>query len=211
MLVAGDALAVKCPKAILIHLVIEQNRQKRLEALGETQTLEVFREEVDRVNKTIINDFTDNFHHCPVYYYIDTNLDKVLAGKFAGILLDTSLKPVMNPVIHDTTDNYLIVFNGIPMWQTERRKMVETKQDWWGGKPNGKALVVNDKRFKQISYIYWLDMDVFNVRRKRKHAKYVYESKKFDLTYEGCAELFDRELNKKCDPATGRRREDKEE
>lgn len=185
----------KGPLAVLVQLRAERNRTNALIKAKKYEDLELFRKDVSGVATAMIRDFADHFNYCPVYYYADTNFDAVMAGKFEGVLLDASLAPASNIVIKDTCNNYMIVFYGYPAWQTKKHGRWDTTraaQD--GGNPNGKGLIINDYKLRQLSYIYRLDHDFFNFRKKKNKNPYKYESRKFDVEYSPCASEFNRRL-----------------
>jgi hypothetical protein len=185
----------KGPLAVLVQLKAERNRTNALIKAQKYEDLELFRKDVNGTATAMIRDFKDHFNYCPVYFYSDTNFDAVMSGKFDGVLLDATLTPAKNIVIKDTGNNYLIVYYGYPAWQTKKHgKWDTTRAEQEGGNPNGKGLIINDYKLRQLSYIYRLDHDFFNFRKKNNKNPYKYESRKFDIEYSPCASEFNRKL-----------------
>ena len=180
----------RVPTAVLVQLRAEQNRRDALIEAKNYSDLEILKRDANKAIEATVRDFRDHFTACPVFYYMDSNFDKIMAHQFDGVLLDENLAPVAHPNIEDS--NYLIVFYGYPTWQTRKGKWDTTKQKIWGGAPNGRALVVNNHRFKQIHYIYNLDFDFFNFRKRKAKNPYHFESKKFDIEYYPSAAEFNR-------------------
>lgn len=184
------------PSYVLVQLSAERNRTNALVKANRPADLELFKSDVSRVMAAMVNDFHDHYSFCPVYYYIDTNLQHILAHNFKGYLLNSDLTPNYNPEIPDSSNDFLIVYNGIPTWQTNKKKWEATKHSNMGGKPNGNGLIINDHNMKQISYVYWLDFDFFNLkhRNRGKNKKYSFTSKKFNLEYLPSAAEFNRRV-----------------
>ncbi len=189
-----EAPGKKYPSAVLVQLKAEQNRTNALIKARKYNELEIFRKDVQGVMIATINDFWNHFDYCPVYYYIDTNFEAVMARKFDGILLDEHLSPITGTVISDTSTDYFIVYYGYPTWQTRKRYWDTTRAADQGGHPNGRGLIINDYKMRQLNYIYRLDFDFFNFKKNRNRNPYKYTSKKFDVEYYPFASEFNRKL-----------------
>jgi len=200
--IAQNSKSIEFPKAILVHLSSEQNRINALIKTKRYNDLERFRKEAEYVRNATIADFKDNFKFCPVYFYIDTNIQKIKDCQYEGILLNSDLSTANNNTIINSCKMNALVYYGFPQWQTKKGKWDTTKSNFGeSGKPYGRALVINDCNFKQINYLYWLDNDFFNfkflVRRRNKNNNYIYFSKKFDLEYYPLAAELDRNLRER--------------
>jgi len=182
----------RIPTAILVQLRTEQNRREALIHDKKYEDLEILKKDAYGAMDATVRDFRDHFNACQVYYFMDSNFEQVMAHKFDDVLLDANLSPVPRPQIEDS--NYLIVFYGYPTWQTKKGKWDTTKQKHMGGQPNGRALVINDPNFRQIHYIYNLDFDFFNFKRKFTKNPYRYESRKFDIEYNPSAAELNRQF-----------------
>ncbi len=188
------------PIAVLVQLKAERNRYNALVKAKRFNDVEALIRDRNGAAYAMINDFKDHFDACHVYYYSDTNFDAVMARKFDGVLLNADLSPATDIIISDTSRNYLIVYYGYPGWQTKTYKWDTTRATDMGGRPNGRGLIINDYKMRQLGYLYWLDYDFFNFRRKGKKNIYRYSSKKFDIDYSPCASEFNRNVYK----STGR-------
>jgi hypothetical protein len=186
----------------LVQLSSEQNRINALQKTKRYNDLERFKQEAEAVRNATIADFRDNFKFCKVYFYIDTNIQKVKDCQLEGVLLYSDLSPVTNISLADSCELNAIVYYGYPQWQTKKGKWDTTKSNFGeSGKPYGRALVINDHQFRQIYYIYWLDGDFFNLRflvkKKNRKNKYMYFSRKFELEYSPQAAELERSLNER--------------
>ncbi len=170
------------PKAILVMLSTEINRYNALKRSGDSSGIKILQKDTYNIYKVTTNDFKDNFNFCPVYFFYDTLLDDILEGKIAGNLLDYSLQPVANPTVQDTTDKYYITYFGRMLWQTTKGKMLPTKHADMGSGPNGRGLILNNKRMEQVYYVYSIRNNLF-----RKNSTYYYQSKKFQIEYDPLA------------------------
>lgn len=169
------------PTYILVHLFAEQNRMTELKKHNLQKETDILKKDVANVMQATINDFERNFSFCPVYYYIDTNLDAILDGQFEGILLDKNLSQVTQlPSAAEKT--YAIVYYGTALWQSNKRKLRPNAMKYESGKPNGSGLVVMNSDFEQISYVHWSGIDLFE-KKGRLVNKTEYFSKKFDIHY----------------------------
>jgi hypothetical protein len=114
---AGEAK----PKAVLVEILTRKN-QREFIVNHRPDLLPEFNSDVEAVAKRTRMDWSQHFRFCPVYFFIDTLADKVKQGEFAGILLDSALKPVENPVIAPGERNIYIAYYGIPIPQPDTVK-----------------------------------------------------------------------------------------
>ena len=105
--------------AVLVQLKVEKNRIEALQNSHDENKLSILLQDRDMVMQAMINDFTDNFENCPVYYFMDTNYDKVAAKNFEGVLLNADLKPATSLPINSSSTNYLVVQYGRPDIRTK--------------------------------------------------------------------------------------------
>ncbi len=182
------------PDAVLVQLKAETRRTEALIKAKKYNELDILKKDALGAMTATVRDFSDNFSLCPVFYFFDSSTEKVLDKKFDGALLNSDLSRATTIPLTDTSSNYLIVYYGNPSWQTNRRQWDTTRDANWGGDPNGRGLVVNDPMLRQVSYVYRLDFDFFNFRRKGKKNPYKYTSKKFNIEYYPTAAEFQRML-----------------
>ncbi|HYD20954.1 MAG TPA: hypothetical protein VEB40_05720 [Flavipsychrobacter sp.] len=176
-------------KAVLVKLASHKSRIAYFESKGDLQNAAYLRKDANAIIQTTINDFEDNFNYCEVYYFIDTNLYKVLASKFDGVLLDRDLKPVSNPVIKNGDTKFLIVYYGVPE-DAEVNKIDSTSYRSIRYPNDGLVVLGHDyKRVKRLDHFIFHG---FPFRRTMK--AYIYVSKHFALDYKPLAEYLQENL-----------------
>ncbi|MCD6013679.1 MAG: hypothetical protein K0Q79_3541 [Flavipsychrobacter sp.] len=184
----------KHPSAILLQVRSEHNRIEALTKAGRQKELNEVILDAQNAAAAMKRDFEDNFSFCPVYYFVDTNIDLIKQKRFDGILLASDGTPVADPVITSSSTDYYIVFFGYPVSQPKQGQVVKDPQRYKtsSGEPFGKGLVINNDEMQQLSYIIKFNYnDIFLGKEMKK--KYFYESKHFEIDYFPLA----KELNKK--------------
>lgn len=173
------------PKYVLVQLSTETNRKNALMKAGRTADLEMLKKDAAAVIAYTRKDFKEHFNYCPVYFFYDTDNQAILNRQF-DVLTDADSNKA-NVSITDT--NYLIVYFGMPQWQTKERKFETTKHADMGGQPYGEGLIYCNYQMKQVGYNYEL-----RVPRFLSKSSLVYESKKFNIVYRNVAVDFDRRM-----------------
>lgn len=193
---AAFAQEPQFPRAVLVQLRSEHNRVDALTKQRRYKQVEDVKAEAKKISDAMIGDFHDNFRFCPVYYYMDTNLDLVLKQQFDGILLDEHYKPASNVIVHPNDTDYLIVFYGFPVVQSYGTRTVtdSTKYMANSGEPFGRGLIINNYKMQQVHYYYKLAyQDIFFGKRK-KNIKYLVTSDHYDMEYYPFAQSFQKLL-----------------
>ncbi len=95
-------------KGVLLVMLITPNEKeiKRLTAANRMADVELLQNEIKIRNTKVIKEFGRNFSFAPVYFFMDTNVYKVIAGNLNGIFVNANLEP--DPAITVNTDNYFI-------------------------------------------------------------------------------------------------------
>jgi hypothetical protein len=106
------------PKALLIELLTRGNQREYL-VNNRPDLLPEFDRDVNTVIELTVMDWSRYFQFCPVYFFVDTNADKIRQGAFTGVLLDSAMQPVAQPVIADGERNIYIGYYGSPMPQPD--------------------------------------------------------------------------------------------
>ena len=120
--------------------------------------------------KKTIADFTDNFKFCPVYFFMDSNMEKIRNKQFDGALLKADGSLAEATVISSSDTDYLVVRFGIPDDGTTIR--------------TGNALVICSWKFEQL----------FTLPKHTppdKNTKYSYYSQKYNIEYYPFAKKFE--------------------
>ena len=236
ILTAGRCFAIDTlnefrPLAVLVQLRSEHNRIVAMIKNGRYNDVNKVIKDATAANAAMINDFTDNFDECPVYYYMDTNATLIQKKQFAGILFDKDGIPKKNITIDSTSTNYLIACYSYPI---EGRVREEENHDstapnrsiaYYGlpvdGPINmeddknriantayipvmGRGLIILNTNFKQVNYYLKRGFDDLFVKLQYKR-KYFYYSKKFDIEYYPFASYFSRSMLDKDGYSHGKR------
>jgi hypothetical protein len=205
----------KYPSAVLVQLRSEHNRITALTKDRRYADLAIVEHDNTEVMKRIHLDFHDNFHYCPVYYYMDTNADLIKERKFEGVLINEDGTQAHN-IIPAGDSSYVIAYYGQALAQAKYHKVqkdetrhltadellslraqsipspeTETLLYSEHDPPLGKGLVILNSKYQQITYFYKTGADEVQFALKRKKLKqYYYKSKRFDIEYYPSASVF---------------------
>jgi hypothetical protein len=172
------------PKAILVQLRSEQRKLTYL--VNAPEKAAVLARDAAAIRRATINDFRDHFIYCPVYFYIDTNADKIKAKQLDNVLFtaDGTMLP------HVQLQDYYIVYYGHP------QDPVGSKYKHDNGDVLGNGLVVLDENYKQTQqpFPYYVWKLVYSNIGKWD-TTYAYKSKEYDIEYYHLATTFSRELD----------------
>lgn len=187
---AQDTTSSKYPMALLVQLSSEQNRIKALEKANRNREAEMVKDDAKRAAQAMINDFKDHFDYCPVYYYVDTNIELIKQKQFEGVLMDTD----GNVLKGITPQHYAVVWYGYPITQSAGEWLVKdsTRYTYDPQSRSVKGLVIVDSKFRQIGYLY--KFGYYNLFMRR--SKYYYSSKRFDIEYMRTARTLNDKLHK---------------
>jgi hypothetical protein len=169
------------PKAVLVQLRSEQRKIDYLEKNGSKKALERLMEDIRGVNAAMVNDFRDHFKLCPVYFFVDTNVDRIKAKQFDGILLNADMKPVQDPIVNANSKDYYIIFYGLP-----QREDLNEENDLEAARTSfGEGLVLNDYNYRQLKrpmrFYYYRNRGYYGIARRRNI--YNYSSRKYNIEY----------------------------
>lgn len=183
----------KAPKALLVQLNTNQRKVDYFSKTKNKKSLKQVYIDTDSVMSKMIQDFTDNFSYCPVYYYIDTNAELVKQQKFTGILLDKNLHPVQNPPL-SPADEYFIALYGMPSLPNRQSNEGDVyNTDYTNARD--RRLVVMDKNMNVLQKpLPNGSNNVFGGRMKEPASTYKYASPKFDLYYRPVAKHYSAKL-----------------
>lgn len=192
------------PKVLLVQLSSERNRRAYLQKIRDEKRLALLEKDNKAVVQRTIKDFTDNFRFCPVYFFIDTNTKKIAAGQFEGVLLDSSLNPAQNILLHPGDTNFFIGCYGVPnatyppdsvrLVSAEYYKAHET------GSLSSQIWYVMDYKFRllvsPLPYTSFLSVKNPGYKMKALPASYNYSSQYFDISYKASAWRYSATLSK---------------
>jgi hypothetical protein len=155
----------KPPKAILVELSTFQNKIKFLQQKGNTGGVVAVGTAAKKVDDAMMLDFANNFESCPVYFFLDTNAQKVREKKFKNVLMSADGR-----FVGDTTlVQYNIVYYGYPVPNDNN--------------PAVKGLVVLDSAFDQMQAPYPYFTPTLKYSTLGGSAQYVYETDKYGIEY----------------------------
>lgn len=171
------------PKAILVQLPTYQRRTEALEKTNNTARLEQLKKDRDSFTARIIMDFDDNFNYCPVYFFYDKDLDKIINNNLDGILFNNRLEPVKNPVISATDTNFFIVMFGRPVITSEYENGVQVMSANQSASDK-QALQVFDHNYRKLKNpLPNGSNNAWGGRSKKSREHYKYASPVFDIYY----------------------------
>lgn len=186
----------KYPRAVLVQLRSEHNRVAALSKARRYEDRDEVIHDAEEVRQRMILDFHNNFTYCPVYYYIDTNVEQIRQKKFYHVLYDDSGRLVNEPVINGNSDDYVIAYYGYPVSQS-RQDRIQTETSRYISDPLtpfGRGLVILNDKFLQLTYFYKLGYDEIFFNKKKWTKKYYYSSRHFEIEYFPLAYLFNHNL-----------------
>ncbi|MES2780092.1 MAG: porin family protein [Bacteroidota bacterium] len=95
-------------KGVLLVMLPTTNEKeiKRLKEERKTDEIELIEMDLRIRNTKVIREFNKNFAFCPVYYFMDTSIYKVMSGNTKGIFVNYNLQS--DTSIEVSTDNYFI-------------------------------------------------------------------------------------------------------
>jgi hypothetical protein len=189
-------------KAVLVQVRSEHSRMQAMQRKKDFKSLQQVKAESKAVAMAMIYDFKDNFSYCPVYFYMDTNLQYIKERRFEGILFNAEGEIVDSPIVSNADTNYLVVFYGKPATQGRGTAKVKDSANYRVGtsEPFGVGLVILNYKLEQVNYIYKLISDELLFKRKRAKRRksdvpsYSYFSKKYDMEYFHLAEKLSKRL-----------------
>lgn len=160
---------VKKPSALLVMLNSEQNRIKFAQDHNRSRELEEIRRDAANAAAATKNDFRDHFNYCPVYYFMDSNISKIKAHNFEGIVTKADGTAAI-----DIPHNFIVAYYGFcpaPVSEDQRLR---------------KGIVIADQNMQQL---YFRSQSSINISfHKRDKKLYLYTSKHYDIDYKAIAE-----------------------
>lgn len=148
----------KPPKALLVELLTREPQVNYLKKYRPDRLHEVTKD-IHSVMKVTVLDFKENFDYIPVYYFIDSNADKIKEGKFAGVLLDEQMQPVQQTILAEGDTNFFVAYYSTCIPQPDYvdinkaySNRLGAVQESYGDAPLGmkKTLLVMDHRFELL-------------------------------------------------------------
>lgn len=173
------------PQYILVMLPTSSNAIKAFEKHNDPLDAHAIAHDRKLMIDKMVQDFNDNFKFCPFYFFIDTNVNKVINRDYEGVLLDGNLQPVSNvPDASDTTHFILRYGNSDPnstQWKTRKGDILNSDFN----NASMQMLIGMNYQFQQLySWQPYKTIAYGQPRDARIAArKYRYTSKKYNIQY----------------------------
>lgn len=148
----------KPPKALLVELLTREPQVKYVKQYRPERLQEIMKD-IHSVMRVTTMDFKENFDYMPVYYFIDSNADKIKKGEFAGVLLDENLQPVEQTILAEGDTSFFIAYYSTCIPQPDYvdidkaySNRLSAQQESFGDAPLGmkRTLLVMDHRFEML-------------------------------------------------------------
>ncbi len=101
-------------KFLLVELKSEKNKLDYFNAHKNPTELKHLSDDIAAQNLATINDYTDHFNYCPVYFYMDTNRQKIKDKQFEGYLFKGGYTILPANTIPDNETRFMVVKYGHP-------------------------------------------------------------------------------------------------
>lgn len=173
------------PKAILVQLSSEQNRMKDLQKRqSDSGKLAQLKKDAAMVCEKILLDFKDNFTMYPVYFFMDTNYEKIREGNFTDVLMDTDGDLMERTELSNGSTDFFIIYYGYPKFTKRKPKRIKASSDEAASfdAPTGKYFVICDNKLEQITYVR-RGKNSFANEVPAEDKKYKYDSPLFNIGY----------------------------
>jgi hypothetical protein len=197
------------PKALLVTILTRKVQREYLK-MHRPDLLPEFNRDVHEVAKRTILDYSRHFRYCPVYFFVDTMADKVATGEWEGVILDSAMQPVTNPVIRPGDKNFYIAYYGSPVPQPDSIRILNTSgvnvtPDLEADDPSAlfrEKLLVTDADFRMLSkngprtnYVRALRPPYLSANEYRQYRRELtYNAKRWFIDYMPTAYSYDATL-----------------
>lgn len=181
---------------VLVALHTERNRLKEAYKLNDSALIRTIQRDAAEVKKRTIMDFTDHYHEHPVYYVWDSNIDKISAGKFDGIIFNADGSVVTSVPPQFAGKNFVIAYYTRPYAQYPFERVITNDSTRYledEARPHNFGLVLYNSKFQQFNYYYRRS----KMALEKDMQKYYYQSKRFEIEYYPLAEQLETDSHKK--------------
>jgi len=182
------------PKVLLVQLRSEQSRIEHLLREKKTREANKVIKEASIVRKVIKNDFEENFSFCPVYYFMDTNVELIKKQIFDNVVFTADGIPMKETALYPGDTDYFIVYYGYPEEQMTLNTNPDEYNSYNNGTVMGKGLIFLNYKYQQVDFYYRFEyMDIFD----HPDPRYSYKSDTYDIEYYPFAAKYQEDLDKK--------------
>jgi hypothetical protein len=201
---ARARIGEKPPKALLVELLARKNQVDYMKENNPERVPEIMKD-IQSVMKATMLDFSMNFDYVPVYFFIDTNADKIKEGHFEGVLLDENFQLVKQTVLAEGDTNFYVAYFGAYMPQPQHIKPGYTNTNNLGGyretagdDPTAlkKTLLVMDHNFELLQLPRPRTPRTYVSMARRETRKLFYRAKHSSIDYIPLAASYDATLRR---------------
>jgi hypothetical protein len=184
------------PKFILVELPTESNRYRYFMQHNKEDKATKVKLANNAKMHCMVSDFSDNYTFCPVYFFNDTDQDKIIAHNFAAALRDKNLDLISALPALLTDTNYVIVYYGLPPSEVSKVSAEGVSYTAEYNDVSFNNLVAVSPSFKKLKQGL-PDKAKFNAYQLSNFMnKYGFQSKEFDIEYKPLAGFYDRTLRR---------------
>ena len=160
-------------KYILVQLNTETNKTQYYMKRGKMKDAHRVIITSQKQRSMYIQDYTDNFTFCPVYYFMDTTIGSIKNKKFENCLLDAMGNAIPKEKLPADDSSFLVIEFGYPEDNTAVTTTI-------------KGLIVRNSKFEQINYV---------MKSRTPNSKYTLKPNLFDITYKPFAKHLNKYLS----------------
>ncbi len=102
------------PRAIFVQVNTATNRLKYFNEKNREKDVALLSADIANIKRVMMKDYADNFSIFPVYFFNDTDLNKVLAKNYENVFYDKNERPVSAKSLEGIDDLFCIVYYGSP-------------------------------------------------------------------------------------------------
>ena len=182
------------PGAILVQLPTYQRRIDYLQRPKDSAKLQQVKRDADSMQAKMVLDFSDNIDYCPVYFFYDSDIEKIKNKQLNGVLLNSNLRPVQPSSVTAIGKNYFIVLFGLVYEETtgESEGSLSAGQSVASSK---QRLQVYDSDYQKVKKPLPSGTNNVWAKPKRDISAYQYESPLFNIYYHPYAARFNAKLH----------------
>jgi hypothetical protein len=168
------------PKVILVQLRSESSKLNYFLAHNLKKEFRLAQKDASNIRRVTKNDFEENFKFCPVFYFIDSNLDYIKQQDFQDHVFTANGIPMPPNTIRRGDTNYFIVYYGHPQNQYAidigDQNLINTDN----GEVLGKGLIFMNYRYEQVDYYVKFDYETLF---STPDSRFFFKSENFDMQY----------------------------
>ena len=182
------------PGAILVQLPTYQRRIDYLQRPKDSTKLQQVKRDADSMQAKMVLDFSDNIDYCPVYFFYDSDIEKIKNKQLDGVLLDSNLVPVQQSSVNAIGKNYFIVLFGL-VYEEITGKSEGSLSAGQSVASSKQRLQVYNSDYEKVKKPLPSGTNNAWAKPKRDISAYQYESPLFNIYYHPYAARFNAKLH----------------